>query len=248
MRAVVVFWGVSDMFSPRALTLAATALAAGFSLAAAGAAKASDTNPELFAPNYTFPDGALGFELVSSGGPINPGVIVGFNPQPDPPGDGDDGALIGLLRPADPELISPSLGGAFTFTLALQDLGDGSVIPLPSAPNSDGFTSLRDEIDGHTISITLQFGPDQVNPDTWGGFNPQPIPPGDVLDGSFQFASNVDPFMSFQIDVDGSPLSFSLAPGVPEPQAWALMLLGFGGAGAVLRSRRRQRTTAAAAA
>lgn len=27
--------------------------------------------------------------------------------------------------------------------------------------------------------------------------------------------------------------------GVPEPGAWALMLLGFGGAGAMIRSRRR---------
>jgi hypothetical protein len=236
------------MFNPRSFALAATVLASGFVLAAAGAAKASDTGPELFAPNYTFPDGALGFELVSSGGPINPGVLVGFNPQPDPPFVGDQGELIGLLRPTAPEVTSPSLGGAFSFTLALQDLGDGSVIPLPSAPNSDGLTSLRDEIDGHVISITLQFGPDQVNPETWGAFNPQPDPPGDVLDGSFQFASNVDPFMSFQIDVDGSPLNFSLAPGVPEPQAWALMLLGFGGVGATLRSRRRQRTTTATAA
>ncbi|THD67295.1 PEPxxWA-CTERM sorting domain-containing protein [Phenylobacterium sp.] len=235
------------MFNPRSIALAATVLAGGFVLATAGVAKASGVDPELFAPNYTFPNGSLGFELVSHGGPINPGVIVGFNPQPDPPGDGDNGALIALLHPADPELISPSLGGAFTFTLALQGLGDGSVIPLPGAPNSDGFTSLRDEIDGHVISITLQFGPDQVNPETWGGFNPQPIPPGDVLDGSFQFASNVDPYMGFQIDVDGAPLSFSLAPGVPEPQAWALMLLGFGGAGGVLRSRRRRRTATAVA-
>lgn len=29
-------------------------------------------------------------------------------------------------------------------------------------------------------------------------------------------------------------------PGVPEPGTWAVMLLGFGGMGAVLRSRRRQ--------
>jgi hypothetical protein len=32
--------------------------------------------------------------------------------------------------------------------------------------------------------------------------------------------------------------------GVPEPAAWALMLLGFGGMGAALRSRRRQAVTA----
>jgi hypothetical protein len=30
------------------------------------------------------------------------------------------------------------------------------------------------------------------------------------------------------------------SPGVPEPSSWALMILGFGGAGAVLRQRRRK--------
>jgi hypothetical protein len=32
---------------------------------------------------------------------------------------------------------------------------------------------------------------------------------------------------------------FTQIANVPEPSAWALMLLGFGGAGAALRSRRR---------
>ena len=34
-------------------------------------------------------------------------------------------------------------------------------------------------------------------------------------------------------------------PGVPEPQSWALMILGFGGAGAMFRRRRRRRLAAA---
>ena len=29
-----------------------------------------------------------------------------------------------------------------------------------------------------------------------------------------------------------------LIPGIPEPASWALMIMGFGGAGAVLRRRR----------
>ena len=37
-------------------------------------------------PAYTFPDGSAGFEFRTSGGLTNPGVLVGFNPQPDPPG------------------------------------------------------------------------------------------------------------------------------------------------------------------
>jgi hypothetical protein len=40
----------------------------------------------LLLPAYTFPDGSAGFEFLTSEGPTNPGVLVGFNPQPDPPG------------------------------------------------------------------------------------------------------------------------------------------------------------------
>ncbi len=44
-------------------------------------------------------------------------------------------------------------------------------------------------------------------------------------------------------------LAFSLVPGggVPEPASWALMLVGFGGVGALLRSNRRRPAMASAA-
>jgi hypothetical protein len=203
----------------------------------ANAARVGDTTPS--APNYTFADGAKGFALTTSGGPINPGVIVGFNPQPDPPGDGDDGVTIALINPFDPVVTSPSTGGSFTFLIGLLMPGDGSVVPLPDAPNADGRTGESFMLDGHTFDIGLEFGPGPVNPGTWVGFNPQPDPPGDVMGGAFSFAVQEDPFMGFDISVDGTPLSFTLNGGVPEPGAWSLMVLGFGGLGATLRARRR---------
>jgi hypothetical protein len=245
MRADAVSRGVFNMHIARTSGLAAAAAAAGLSLLAAGGAGASQTGPQSYAPNYTFPNGFMGFALESHGGPINPGVIVGFNPQPDPPGfGGDDGALIALLNPADPQLFNPSTGGAFSFELAL-DLGDGSVIPLPDAPGDGQHTSYRGVIDGHNVDIALTFGPGDVNPGTWASFNPQPDPPGDVLAGQFQFFGREDPIMSFTVSIDGDPLSFTLAPGVPEPQTWALMLLGFGGAGGALRARATAATVGA---
>ncbi|WP_394764380.1 PEPxxWA-CTERM sorting domain-containing protein [Phenylobacterium sp.] len=227
----------------RLFAAAAAAAMTAVGLFCAGAANASGVGGAAnFAPNYTFADGAKGFKLTSHGGPINPGVLVGFNPQPDPPGIGDDGLLIALLNPGDPKLISPSTGGAFSFRLALQGFGDGSVIPLPDAPNSDGFTSLRFLSGLHAISISLQFGPNQVDQGSWKGFNPQPDPPGDVLAGQFNFTTMADPFMAFEISIDGQPLTFAMddtGAGVPEPATWGLMLLGFGGLGAALRARRR---------
>jgi len=235
------------MSASRLRSFACAGALAAAALFSARAASASGTdNLPTFSPNYTFGDGAKGFALASHGGPINPGVLVGFNPQPDPPGDGDDGALIALLNPADPMLISPSLGGSFSFRLAFQVDGDGSVIPLPDAPNSDGFTGFRFALDGHDVSVTLRFGPDQVDRTSWASFNPQPDPPGDVLAGQFNFNTQADPFMAFSVSIDGDPLTFSLAGGgVPEPASWALMLVGFGGLGAALRARRRAGALAA---
>ncbi|MBS0363310.1 MAG: PEP-CTERM sorting domain-containing protein [Proteobacteria bacterium] len=42
----------------------------------------------------------------------------------------------------------------------------------------------------------------------------------------------------------GDGISFTTDAGVPEPAAWALMILGFGGAGALLRRRRGTAATA----
>jgi hypothetical protein len=48
---------------------------------------------------------------------------------------------------------------------------------------------------------------------------------------------------AFEIsDVAGIP-----AGGVPEPTSWALMILGFGSAGAMLRNQRRRQAVAATA-
>ena len=55
--------------------------------------------------------------------------------------------------------------------------------------------------------------------------------------GNLVFTS-ASPTVTFQAVIPG-------AAGVPEPTSWALMLVGFGGVGSVLRSFRRQRGLAA---
>jgi hypothetical protein len=236
------------MIRMRARLAIGTALAAAGIVLSAGAANATKANPMEFAPNYTFGDGAKGFKLTtSSDGPINPGVVVGFNPQPDPPGKGDDGALIALLNRQFPVVFSPALGGSFSFLIGLLMPGDGSVMPLqlPAPPNADGTTG-RYTIEGHSVLIGLLFsGPSSIDPGSWVGFNPQPEPPGDVLGGAFSFTLPGDPYMGFQISIDGHALSFALAGGVPEPGSWGLMMVGFGGLGAMLRAQRRTALAAA---
>jgi len=230
---------------PNTLKLAA---AAAFTLAlgAAGVAQAGDGSVR---PNYRFADGTAGFALASHGGPLNPGIIVGFNPQPDPPGD--RGTFMDLSDAFAPTLFNSNHGGyRFQF---YHTLGDGSVRPL-DLPNADGFTGFREVFGAHVVEVTFQFGGGRIDPASWVGFNPQPDPPGDGVAQDFSFipttnvpsfrafdangAANGDAFVTFHVSVDGNPLSFALP--TPEPGTWAMMVLGFGGAGAVLRRRRRE--------
>jgi hypothetical protein len=226
-------------------------------LAIAGAAHAGDGSVKP--PNFKFADGLVGFSLASKGGPINPGILVGFNPQPDPPGDVDFISLLDLTDPTHPTVHAPmTADGAYRFEF-FHTLADGSVRMI-DAPNSDGFTGFRDVFNGHDVNVTFHFGPGQVDPGSWVGFNPQPDPPGDGVAYDFKFfgapaATGLSAFgfspeadvsrnavVTFSVAVDGDLLSFALTP---EPSTWAMMILGFGGAGAMLRRRRGEVLVAA---
>ena len=91
-------------------------IASGFGIAATDAA----TGLDLFHIMFGF--------MTSSGGFLDPASVVGFNPQPEPPGVGFEG--IGF----DLELIGLSTA---TMTLQIQDIQGNdlnfAVIPLPAA-------------------------------------------------------------------------------------------------------------------
>lgn len=221
------------------------ALAAGLALAWAGAAQAGDGSVQP--SNFRFADGSRGFALASVGGPINPGVLVGFNPQPDPPGDVGF-ALIDLTDPFHPTVHAPLIEGSGYRFQFFHTLGGRSVAEL-GAPNADGFTGFREMFEGHAIDVMFHFGPGQVDAASWVGFNPQPDPPGKGFAQDFKFLvpavhdarafdiRGPNAVVTFGLSIDGQALSFSATP---EPATWAMMILGFGGTGAVLRRRRRE--------
>jgi hypothetical protein len=188
---------------------------------------------------YTFPDGSKGFALLTQGGVVNPEVLVGFNPQPDPPGGGlTPTTTLDLTDPLHPSLNNTSTDGPFIVELALLGVGDGT-IPLPAAPGDGGRTTTRQLIDGEEFAFTFFTGPGLVDQASWGAFNPQPDPPGDVLGLSYAFEGRIDPNFTLYITEDGQALSFSPAT-APEPATWAMLIAGFGAAGAMLRRTRRQ--------
>ncbi|HZZ66808.1 MAG TPA: PEPxxWA-CTERM sorting domain-containing protein [Phenylobacterium sp.] len=77
----------------------------------------------------------------------------------------------------------------------------------------------------------------------WGG---TPAGNGDQTQG-FTVSYHFDaPVTSVVFSSTGNSFEFDkLAGGVPEPASWALMILGFGGAGAVLRGQRRRQAVCA---
>ena len=206
----------------------AGALAGALAAAGPGIAAASTVAPVGAPPNYVFPDGSAGFAFKTQGGVINPGLLVGFNPQPDP--TGVPPTLVDLSNPEQAEFSNDQVG-AYTLEIALTGFGSG-VIATPPAPNADGRTSFEATLDGHVFDVTLAFGPGPVYPGSWVGFNPQPDPPGGVVGVDFQFT--VDPWMDLSIQEDGTQMR--LGP-VPEPATWAMLIPGVAMIGFAARRR-----------
>jgi len=73
--------------------------------------------------------------LETNGGVLNPGVIVGFNPQPDPPGF----PTLNLANPKEPILVQPAGPTTFDFVMSFSGL-PGLLLPAVQKPTADGVT------------------------------------------------------------------------------------------------------------
>jgi hypothetical protein len=207
--------GLAAISAPQAARASAVAIGAGHS------------------PNYTFPDGVVGFHLYTSGGPINPGVAVGFNPQPDPPGA--PAPFLDLSNPFDAKVFQMGDGSVFKFELTfagLPGIDAGLLLPAVQKPDSDGKTGFRLVLgDGSVLVADLTFsGPGGVA--SWVSFNPQPDPPGDFV---AYVVGMGDASVNLQLSVNGDPLSFT----VPEPSTWAMMSVAFATLGGLAWRRRK---------
>ena len=212
-------------------------LAAGFAaaVALAFAAPALAGDGSVFPPNYKFPDGLAGFSLASHGeshGLLLPAVLVGFNPE-----GGGGGTTIDLTDPTHPTLFNPTESD-FIMHFSIVGFGDGSVRP---SEITDGTSNLHHDLGGgHFLDVNFHFTPSPLG---WDLITPRVAPPGNFFAAHVDYAG-VDPWASFDFRIDDGPLlSFSLEPfaggEVPEPSAWALMLLGLAGIGLAMRGKRR---------
>jgi hypothetical protein len=210
----------------------------------------------LAAPVQAAPvvDWADAFRLEPSGGLTDPVVLIGFNPQPDPP---VRITTLDLRDQTAPRLVITGQSNPQTFVLFLAigvgELNGGPTsmdFDLPPLTGADlssyGFRATGDG-SVHDVRLTFSTSSAGITDGTSiVGFNPQPDPPGsfgafDVMALEFSFTSLSDAIVTMQItDQTGAPLSLTAAA-VPEPAT--LSLVGLGAAAMAWSRRRRARGT-----
>jgi hypothetical protein len=162
------------------------------------------------------------FDFATSGGPLNPGVLVGFNPQPDPPGD--YAGTLDLANAAHPGFLLPAVQGNYSLLLGFMLPGNPFTLHT-AAPNPDGVAQWDATLgDGSVFQVDMMIGGFEGD---WAAFNPQPDPPGIPAGGFAEFTFTGDTSLSLSITEvapggDHFALNFAL---VPESSSIALLLL-----------------------
>jgi hypothetical protein len=188
------------------------------------------------------------FALQTSGGPVNPLVLVGFNPQPEPPiGHGsvlDFGNTSGTS--SEPTVTA---NGTFDSDQLFQILFamDGPGISFSNTagiPDNSGHFEFSALDAAGAMLFNIMFdvttSSNGVPNGDWVGFNPQPEPPiylpgqGAAIGFNTGFTSFSAVTLKLQIqDAQGNALNFSEAPAVvPVPAAvwlFATALMGLVG-------------------
>jgi hypothetical protein len=136
-------------------------------------------------------------------------------------------------------------GTSFTLTDTLGSLGAISFYMGSPDGNTEGTGSPQNNL---TLTVNGALGPIVLHgPDIWGGPS---VNPGNGQQGTgflitYVFAPNSVHSVTFT-ETGSSAFEIDNVSGVavPEPASWALMIMGFGMAGGLMRAKRRQAATA----
>jgi hypothetical protein len=120
----------------------------------------------------------------------------------------------------------------FTFNTSETDDASGSVITIRTGGGLKDIDFTAIDLDG--VAFTPDFGLNHEPNDSWNLFT--------AIIGAGAHAIHVHGNVVNTSAEDAASYAGTLnltAVGVPEPASWALMIMGFGAAGAMIRSRRR---------
>jgi hypothetical protein len=228
----------------RTLAIGAAAAAALVLLALPLSSRAADTSQKV--------PWSQGFRFASAGGFVNPAVLVGFNPQPEPPvqltelmfDDSKNPVLVlhDQHNPAGGFLLFDVFVGAGVPGVPLS-FSAPFVDPKSQAPETVSTTALSP---GGDVLLNFYFdiyssSGGLVVPGTLVAFNPQPEPPAGFGSGafgmSFGISSLSDAMVRLRV-IEGSGTPLLLSP-VPEPRG--MMAVGMLALMALVWRRQRQR-------
>lgn len=144
----------------------------------------------------------------------------------------------------DPALVAGIIGPADVFDNAFgnYDCSTPGVLGFgySNGPLAGGEQSI------HMSTASCSDAPVMINPGQQilaVAFLQTPVNRGGFVDASHTFTMNYDPDLSPDVRQNLIQIMAPAAPeglgAVPEPASWALLLIGFGGIGAMLRSRRK---------
>ena len=213
----------------------------------------SGRSAEAF-PHFTSFDGLRLSIPSTENGFLNPGVLVGFNPQPEPPlrisADLSEPVYPSWTWSSDEPAPADTHGYgfivAFDFGSAVDIRYDTTLMARPDASNHYEFGFTASGItDQFIVGLDFSEGSGTFNPASFVSFNPQPEPP--LFQGmDFQaFEFNMTPASPTEIAVTMSVRNEDLrafgvfSPEVPEPSGCLLMCVGVLAIGGYHRARRR---------
>jgi PEP-CTERM motif len=155
--------------------------------------------------------------------------------------DGGLGLWSGMSAPPPADM---GVSGAFYETV----LGNGGTATLTATTAISDFQFYMgspDEYNGVVFTFTDGSTLPLAGNAIWGG---NPPGTGDQSEGftvSYHFTGEQVKSIAFTSGTSNAFEFDKLAGGVPEPASWALMILGFGGAGVALRAQRRRQAVCA---
>ncbi|MGH6986311.1 MAG: PEPxxWA-CTERM sorting domain-containing protein [Caulobacteraceae bacterium] len=177
-----------------------------------------------------------GFDITSFTGEINGNPVTLLGGQP------------GWL-PGPPNSNTPS-GVTAAPAYSTDGLTYDNIYYPGDSPDIPCFGPVSSFSNQNTDAYGILFTYDGGEGEIWGNGTHNPYifgPPGDytfeVATGILTPADNTtDPYTPQTPNVSYASGDVGFQVGVPEPATWALMLVGFGGLGATMRSARRKKT------